>query len=295
MFYTVLAFLYILAIGVAAILDHIERGSFSIYRQKISVKRYWRHVLACFLLLFLPDALPFALKILCCSLFLVCFLAKLAGDLKPALAEKIVAFLDPDIFDHDRAGYSLRDRRIRREFDAVARLVRDGNKKAALKLCHMLAKNGDMSPATVSMVRGYLDAASQTAPDAVLRLTQPAPDHSDVVSQNANADQLIAEHRFGTAAEVLKQELAARPDDFDLYLKYQDLLARHCSNPRAAEQALRHMLGRNVFSPEQFATAGDRLQAVHWDFQPEDERANRPKTRKNQTRKRVPNWSQNTF
>jgi hypothetical protein len=275
-------FYIILGLLVSLVIDDLANYSFCTFedRLKVSVKSYCRHALGFLLLLFLPPGIPHVYRISLWILVLLLFLSKLAREFK------LFAFLKPPPIDRG-SEFGLRGARNSCEFDAVARLVRSGNKTAALKLCHKLAKKGNMSPATVSMVRGYLEEPLGASSDAIPVQENPAAAQLEEVSPELNADQLIAAHRYGTAVEILEQEILARPGDFDLFMKYLNVLARHGSNPRAADQALRDKIRQKTFSPEQFAAAGEQLQAIHHDLQLVDEGVTAIKNRKKPNPKQV--------
>ncbi len=72
-------------------------------------------------------------------------------------------------------------------------------------------------------------------------------------------DELVADCRYGTAEEMLKAELKAKPDNFDLWLRYAEVHGLHCGNIRAAEKVIENMFQRRVFSEEQMQVARSKL------------------------------------
>lgn len=72
-------------------------------------------------------------------------------------------------------------------------------------------------------------------------------------------DALVGDCRYGTAEEMLKEELKAKPEDFDLWLRYAEVHGLHCGNIRAAEKVIEKMFKLRVFSDEQMQAARANL------------------------------------
>jgi lipopolysaccharide biosynthesis regulator YciM len=73
-------------------------------------------------------------------------------------------------------------------------------------------------------------------------------------------DELLAGGGFGTAIEILEEQLRLRPDDFDLRLKLAEVYGRHCGNLHRAEKIIREIETHAGFSPEQIQAARKSLQ-----------------------------------
>jgi tetratricopeptide (TPR) repeat protein len=72
-------------------------------------------------------------------------------------------------------------------------------------------------------------------------------------------DEMVADRRYGTAEEMLKMELKAKPENFDLWLRYAEVHGLHCGNIRAAEKVIEQMFQLRVFSEEQMQAARAKL------------------------------------
>lgn len=72
-------------------------------------------------------------------------------------------------------------------------------------------------------------------------------------------DEMVADRRYGTAEEMLKMELKAKPEDFDLWLRYAEVHGLHCGNIRAAEKVIEQMFQLRVFSEKQMLAARAKL------------------------------------
>lgn len=80
-----------------------------------------------------------------------------------------------------------------------------------------------------------------------------------VAAQPESIDELLAHGYFGTAIEILEQEIDEQPGDFDLRLKLAEIHARHCGNVPRAEKIVRQIETQPGFSPEQVKNARTRL------------------------------------
>jgi hypothetical protein len=72
-----------------------------------------------------------------------------------------------------------------------------------------------------------------------------------------SVEELLAGRFYGTAVEVLQEQVKAQPQDYDLRLKLAEVQAVHCRNLPAAEKVVKQMAG--IFSREQVEQAENRL------------------------------------
>ena len=74
--------------------------------------------------------------------------------------------------------------------------------------------------------------------------------------------QAIAEHRYGTAIDLLEEKTKADPHNFELWLRYAETYAVHCNSLSTAEKILRKMKQSRAFTEEQMGQAHGEL--VKW-------------------------------
>ena len=103
----------------------------------------------------------------------------------------------------------------------------------------------------------HLDFARRSIAEWSTPRTQPPelPESPPVGS----ADELLARGFFGTAIEMLEEQIKARPQDFELRLKLVEVQAVNCKNFPVAEKIVKKMDG--IFTPEQVEFAVNRLRA----------------------------------
>ena len=106
--------------------------------------------------------------------------------------------------------------------------------------------------------------AKTMAEDSLLR--QPAKTPSPIPSLDPFApprdkiDELVAQRGYGAAAELLQNALKAKPQDFDLWLRYAEVYGLHCGNITGAEKIITQMHRLRVFNAEQMQIAATKIQ-----------------------------------
>ena len=78
--------------------------------------------------------------------------------------------------------------------------------------------------------------------------------------EDQEIDQLIAECRFGTAAEILQARLKRQPENFTLFMSYIQLLAVYCANSAGASVAIRERSRVRGFSAQEYEELKRNLQ-----------------------------------
>lgn len=88
---------------------------------------------------------------------------------------------------------------------------------------------------------------------------QHAASRSQSPVSRDQADELLAESRYGTAAEWLKKQLKKDPANFDLWLRYAEVHGRYCGNVQGAEKIIQQMDRSRRFTQEQMQSAYAQL------------------------------------
>jgi hypothetical protein len=76
-------------------------------------------------------------------------------------------------------------------------------------------------------------------------------------------DEFLAQGSFGTAIEMLEEQIGTQPGDFELQLKLAEVYAVHCKNMMRAEKIIGQIERSAKFSPQQIATARVKLKEWH--------------------------------
>jgi tetratricopeptide (TPR) repeat protein len=93
---------------------------------------------------------------------------------------------------------------------------------------------------------------------------QPQPIPSPAIPPKAESvDDFLAQGSFGTAIEMLEEQIKAQPADFELQLKLAEVHAVHCRNLLRAEKIVRQIELAAKFSPQQIATAQAKFKEWH--------------------------------
>ena len=79
-------------------------------------------------------------------------------------------------------------------------------------------------------------------------------------------ERALAEHRYGTAIDLLKEKAKAEPDNFVLWLRYAETYAVDCCDFHSAEKILRQMGKSRLFSAEQMDQA--KRECIKWQERP---------------------------
>lgn len=102
---------------------------------------------------------------------------------------------------------------------------------------------------------GHVDFARRS----IHEWSQEKPAPVTVHVQPKSIDELLAQRHFGTAVEILEQKTEEQPQDFDLWMKFAEVYAVHCSNMNRAEKIIRQIEINPAFSPEQIQVARTKL------------------------------------
>ncbi len=154
--------------------------------------------------LFVPVTMPLALIWCGC-------LSQLGGNLFNAM-------VDPD---DDR---SFHPRSEIKKLDLLGRLVREGKKSQAIRLCHELKKEGEVSAAALDLVLSRLGVETGAAPTA-----KPL----------AQAHRLQLQGDFTGARDLFKTMLAADARNLEAAMGLMRLYARDLHQPENARALLR--------------------------------------------------------
>ncbi|HEU6446924.1 MAG TPA: tetratricopeptide repeat protein [Verrucomicrobiae bacterium] len=227
------------------------------------------------------------------------------------------------------------DKRMR-DMDAIAQLIREGRKDAAIQLCRELKKSGDASvmamdtileqlgvpqtsdrpanpllqadqlrkygqfqeaqlilksllfknPANVEaaamLARLYAQDMKQsdkarTVLEHLKKQPHISEGHLEFIARSIyewenpppkevaeeklpdSVDELIAKRYFGTAIELLEQQIQAQPESFDLRLRLAEAQCVHCNNFSGAEKIVKQMESEERFSRAQIRSAYAKL------------------------------------
>jgi thioredoxin-like negative regulator of GroEL len=86
----------------------------------------------------------------------------------------------------------------------------------------------------------------------------PRPKKTKVAAAPQTLDELLARGFFGTAIEILENQVQEQPQDFELQLKLAEVYAVHCANFQRAEKIIRRLEADPNFSAEQLRAAKAR-------------------------------------
>jgi tetratricopeptide (TPR) repeat protein len=126
--------------------------------------------------------------------------------------------------------------------------------KQAQEVLLALEKQPHVSPDHIEFARRSLGEWSRPKPP-------PVPAHAIAPKASSVAD-LVAQGSFGTAIEILEEQIKAQPADFELQLKLAEVYAVHCKNVARAEKIMGQMERSGQFSPQQIAIA--RVKLKEW-------------------------------
>ena len=122
----------------------------------------------------------------------------------------------------------------------------------AAKILQQFERQPHVEADHVEFARRSLTEWSQPQPQPVISpLTTPAPPES--------LEQLLADGLFGSAIELLEEQIAASPANFNLRLKLAEVHARFCGNIPRAEKILRQIDADPAFTPQQIQLAWTRF------------------------------------
>ena len=121
----------------------------------------------------------------------------------------------------------------------------------AVEVLRSLEQQSGISPGMIDFARSLLTAQKQPEPlEESAPASAPGP---------ASVDELIAQRRFGSAIDTLKERLRDHPDDFETWLKLAEVNGRHCGSLQQVENIIRLLEGDSCFSPEQVQLLRSRL------------------------------------
>lgn len=140
-----------------------------------------------------------------------------------------------------------------RDAEAALSLIRlyardMGRPEKARRVLNALARQPHVSDAHLDFARSSIEEWIAPRPESP-EPTEPIPVGS--------VDELLARGFFGTAVQMLEEQVMAEPKNFDLQLKLVEVQAVNCHNLPVAEKLLKQMEG--TFSREQIQFAGSRL------------------------------------
>lgn len=156
--------------------------------------------------------------------FLIILPVSIALVLRSPLAEffsgGFLRLLDPSLHD-DRP---LDPGKSRRYQDAIARLIQNGQRAEAIKLCEELKQSGEVDLVTLENTLEFLGV-----PQASAKTEPPL----------AQAARLRAQGKFAEAEQLLKSLLAKKPADSGAALLLLRLYAQDLRQPQKAHEFLR--------------------------------------------------------
>jgi tetratricopeptide (TPR) repeat protein len=125
----------------------------------------------------------------------------------------------------------------------------------AQEILRALEKQPHVSPDHLEFARRSIGEWSRVKPPPIPASAMPP--------QAESVDEFLEQGSFGTAIEMLEQEIKARPGDFESQLKLAEVYAVHCKNIMRAEKIIRQMELAAKFSPQQIATAQAKIKEWH--------------------------------
>lgn len=118
----------------------------------------------------------------------------------------------------------------------------------ANEVLRSLEKQPHVSPAYIEFARRSIGEWQKPQPQKPP--AEPAPE---------TLDELLAQRYFGTAADILEQQVNEDPNNFDAWLRLIEVHGRYCANFQLAEKTLRRMERNPAFSPSQIEQAQNQL------------------------------------
>jgi len=99
--------------------------------------------------------------------------------------------------------------------------------------------------------RSYIDFARRS----IEEWQKPPPEQAPAESAPESVEEMIAKGHFGTAVEILQQQVAEKPENFNAWMKLAEVQGKHCSNMRMAERIVRQIETNPAFNAEQIRQA----------------------------------------
>jgi tetratricopeptide (TPR) repeat protein len=146
----------------------------------------------------------------------------LRSSLAEVFSHGLLRLMDPTFHD-DRELDSKRDRRY---LDAIARLIKNGRKDDAIRLCQELKQTGELDPSTVDMTLEFLGAK---------------PERPGVQNPLNIAARLRAQGDFSGAESLLKPLLAKNPGDAQAALMLMRIYLQDLQQPDRALAVLENL------------------------------------------------------
>jgi len=194
----------------------------------------------------------------CGWLFIIPNLVNFAATLGRDIFMGLIDSTDSRAFDPNAETEAL---------DALATLRRQGNVAEAQTLARQLAKKGIIGNSTAELFQRcateekLLIVAPPITGNLAPAEKPPGPKRENLPANwREPVDRLLAEHRFGSAVELLQQQAEAQPANFELWLRLAEIQGRHCRNLATAEKIIRRMEGSGRFPPEQIQEAKTQWQ-----------------------------------
>ncbi len=157
------------------------------------------------------------------------------------------------------------------EAEAILKLLlqeNPTNMDAAMMLMRLYAQDLRQSVKAEEVLRAleqqphisnaHIDFARRSIPEWSREKSVP----EEVHIQPKSIDELLAQRHFGTVVEVLEQKTEEQPQDFDLWMKFAEVYAVHCSNMNRAEKIIRQIETNPAFNAEQIQIA--RAKFTEW-------------------------------
>jgi thioredoxin-like negative regulator of GroEL len=120
----------------------------------------------------------------------------------------------------------------------------------ALEVLRSLEKQPHVAAAHIEWARRSIDEWSQSPP------SEAGP---EALSAPKSLEELLAEKSFGSAVELLEQQIKEQPGDFNLRMKLAEVHGLCCHNLPRAEKIIRQIETDRSFSSDQIASAGAKL------------------------------------
>jgi len=121
----------------------------------------------------------------------------------------------------------------------------------AMDVLRSLEEQPHISPAYIEFARRSMDEWHSPRPQKAA--PEPVPE---------TIDELLAQRYYGTAIEMLEQQVSHEPNNFDAWMKLAETHGRYCANLQLAEKIVRQMAKNPAFSAEQIEQAQTKL--IEW-------------------------------